>query len=184
MKKIVFLFLLTMGLAGHAQIVSEINLSKTMHETRLGLWVKGDYKVHVSLDSLEKSFRLAGEQTLKYAQTQGSSDSTYLFTAQRYLKAADQLKAAENGFDLRSLVLYHGRNIEQNNEGNSYIVHSYVQSYVLGGNAMVYYKGTRVYVLKQQTIPDGGGFVFGATTVTYVDDITNFVFNDHQHYGW
>ncbi|MGL4599440.1 MAG: hypothetical protein ACRCYO_18095 [Bacteroidia bacterium] len=184
MKRIVLLFLLTLSLVGHAQSNSEINLSKTLLENRLGLWENGDYKIYVSLDSLEKAFRSAGEQSLKFAQTYGSSDSTYLFTAQRYLKAADQLKTAENGFDLRSLVLYHGRNIEQNNAGNSYIVHSYVQAFVQAGNAIVYYKGTRVYVLRQQTILDGQGLMYDSTTVTYVDDIENYAFKDYHHYGW
>ncbi len=184
MKRIVLLFLLTLSLVGHAQSNSEINLSKTLPETRMGLWTNGDYKIYVSLDSLEKAFRSAGEQSLKSAQTYPLSDSTYLFTTQRYLKAADQLKTAENGFDLRSLVLYHGRNNEQNNAGNSYIVLSYVKVFVQAGDGIVYYKDARVYMLQVRYIPEGDGLMFGSTTVIYVDDVANFAFKDYQHYGW
>src|SRR5688572_31387210 len=110
MRKILFL-LLFLPIFGHSQTANEFPLSTQLDESRLGLWEQGNYHVYVKMEDLEFQYRQAGNGFIAAIRNNGFTDSTgaiYQLNADRYLLAADQLKNAEDGFDLRKLVVYQG----------------------------------------------------------------------------
>ncbi len=188
MKYILFLFLLSIPCLGYSQYSSEIKLSKTLDESRMGLWTNGDYKMYIELNTLESSFRNTynsyNQSTLRSYTEDTVTSKFYLLTAQRYLLAADLLKNAESGFNLRSLIIYFGVEDKQYDLGNSYIVGRYVTQMVESGNAAVYYKGERIYTLQRLITSQGHGLDYGYDALIYYDDKENCAITYYQHLGW
>lgn len=134
--------------------LTQIQLSDTLNESRLGVWTNGNYmicadltyltewlhKEHAGLvDALEHQYKddtLAAERCRLYAE--------------RYLKALTQLQSAEHGFDLRQLVLYIGPDNPEQNKGNSATVETFIRQMTERGETVVYYKEKRIYTLQKQ----------------------------------
>ena len=192
MQKLLFL-LFFLPLYGHSQSSVDslggydLPLSTTLDESRMGVWQQDNYKIYVELGDLEKRFRDTGKGFLNAANNNGYADSVaslYLLTSIRYLDAADQLKNAEYGFDLRKLVIYLGLNDEAQNLGNSFVVESTVQEILKFGLVVVYYKGNRISKLKQLFEPQVAGFYYATNITIYYDDPNDYVCSYYQHYGW
>jgi hypothetical protein len=189
MKCILFLFLLILSFSGQSQTFGEIKLSKEVNEERMGLWTKGDYKVYVALSSIASNFQSSSksysEAALTYQFTDSSGPAFYKQTAERYQVAADQLEKADDGFDLRSLIVYLGIENENENQGNSMVVESFIKQMVKSGKAAVFYKGERLFVLKSRYESRGEGILdHGYEIRIYVDDPDNYLFTEYQHLGW
>ena len=204
MKALVLLFLAALHIPGSAQHVVEINLSKTLDETRMGHWTTGDYTVYIELGALETSFRNTYSNYLAASKNLSMEDSvTYTLNtlaAKRYLAAADQLQAADQaqtplplrgispgmgeGFDLRKLIIYYGPENDTANSGSSPIVESYVRQLVESGTAAVVYKGKRIFTLKNLQESEGIGLDFGYNVKVYFNDPENCLFKYYRHLGW
>jgi hypothetical protein len=187
-KRFLLLLIVALPIVGMAQTVNVIKLNDTLNETRLGLWANGDYKLYINMDELETVYRKAhkfylDEGTIRFAHDTASSNF-YITTAARYQVAANQLQHAENGFNLRNLIVYTGLDNPIENNGSSYEVNRYVTIMVESGNAKVYFKENRVFTLKKQTQFVGHGLGFGAQIRIYYDDSTHCAFQYNQHYGW
>lgn len=187
MLRIKLLFLLfLLPLAGFSQYTHDIHLSKKLDESRLGFWQQGDYKVYVKMDNLENRYRLIGNQYLETIRQNVYPDSVhslYLLTANRYLQAADELKKAKAGFDLRKLVVYYGLNDETQNTESSLTVEYDVRMALESGEAAVYKKEERIYLLKSQTQSSDKG-ITGMDITIYHDSIENYIFKYYHDYGW
>jgi hypothetical protein len=184
MKFILILFLIIQQFFGYAQNDIEFKLSKTIDESRMGYWINGDYKVYVEMKIIEQNCRDEHKSLIQTIQSQPKTDTAnipyYQFAADRYLIAANQLKEAKNGFDLKSLVIYHGPNKKENNIGYSYAVLLLIRHQVEKGNALVYYKGERIFSLKVNVKSDD----YSRSVKIYYDQIDNCVFTDFEHFGW
>lgn len=101
-------------------------------------------------------------------------------SAKRYLEALNQLENAQNNFDLRSLIVYIGRYNEEQYKGNSSTISTLIKSYVQNGNAIVLYKGIRIYTLKRVIYWD---YVMSIIQI-YYDEPNNWVFNYFGHVNW
>jgi hypothetical protein len=91
-----------------------------------------------------------------------------------------QLKTMTNGLDLKKLVLYLGPENEENNKGNSYEIESLVKNALEKGEAMVYYKGSRIFKLQKKT---NGDYVMSVVKI-YFDDETNPAFSYYGYIRW
>jgi hypothetical protein len=188
MKQILVHFLLALPFFGYTQNHYQIKLSDTLNETRMGLWAEGDYKIYIELDIVETSFRNTGKGFIINAGVsdnyEDSFAAVYNLTAKRYLKAVDQLQNAENGFDLRKLVVYYGPENKKENLGNSFAVESVVKQLLENGRAAVYYKEKRVFNLNKRDEPQGVGLDFGYTITIYFEDVENYIYKYHKILGW
>lgn len=142
------LFILTVS----AQQKWEIQLKRTFDDSRLGYWVNGEYIVQVKLDSLEANFRRNVQNCAKGIDYYGDKDSNlvnyYNATAKRYQTAINKMESAIDSFDLKSLVVYDGVDNVSLTTGNSNVVERYVKQVVDQGDAIVFYKGKRIYTLQ------------------------------------
>jgi hypothetical protein len=113
MKLLLFFVLLFFNFSAIAQAESEIKLSQSMPQTRMGQWTVGDYTVLISLDTIAVMLRKEQESMIKAIAYNGYLDSYlvnyYNATAKRYDIAATQLEHAKNGLDLQTLIIYQGR---------------------------------------------------------------------------
>lgn len=163
---------------------SELQLSDSLLEDNLGLWQKGDYDVYVPIDGYEKYLKETHESLVKAIETLPETDSTnrvrYQLYIDRYAKAVDQISRAENGFDLRSLVVYIGPDNIKDKEMLTSDVNQYVQKLVQEGQAIVYYKGQRIYRLKVRFMKD---FVMSVYTY-YYETPSNNIFNYYGYINW
>ncbi len=187
MKYIFSLLLLTSYLVCVSQDIYEIKLVKTLDETRMGIWTTGDYTVQVELNTMETGFRTTGNAYLNSALTVKDDEalvSIYNLSSKRYLNAADQLRHASNGFDLKTLHVYYGQESEQQNTEISSIVENYVRGLVESGMSVVYYKGERVYTLKRRIESEGEGLSYGYHELLYAYDAANCMFKSYHHLGW
>lgn len=187
MKHILILFFLTLQLLGHSQHYNEIKLSKTLNESRLGVWPMGDYEVFISLVELENSFRSSGNSFLNPEFKNYYSDSviaSYNLSAKKYLDIAEQLKKAENGFDLRRIIVSDNGNNEKESVEYSIEVEIRIKQFLRNGSAVVYYKGKRIHELKARYQPQGTGLDFGYDVLIYFDDEKNYVLKYNEHLGW
>ncbi|MES1226937.1 MAG: hypothetical protein ABUT20_66300 [Bacteroidota bacterium] len=134
MKSILSTFLLFLCFHGYSQNIYEINLSKGVNETRMGLWTSGDYHVFIELDVLESWFLRQQNSfmnsSLNFSYGDTAASSYYDMIAKRYEVAAMQLKSAKSEFDLRKLVIYYGAENEIENSGNSVLVEEVVKQLV------------------------------------------------------
>lgn len=174
-------------LLGQGQDSTGIQLSRTLDENRMGKWTQGDYEIRIELDTLEDIWLEYGKSCFEAAVTYaaGTVDSVnYVHSANRFMKAAEQMKHAENGFDLRTLMVYYGppREIESplNDTMTGYIVRQLLEH----GQAAVYYKGNRIYSLKCTTITDGQIYFFEYMVMIYYDDVENCLYKEYHHQGW
>ncbi len=185
MKRILLPFLLLLHFAGHSQ---QIKLSTLLSETRLGLWTQGDYRVYVELDVIEATFRDTGKGYSNAALNNQYADSVAnvnLLTSQRFLKAADQLKNAQNGFDLRTLDVYFGAQMEKTDTMYYDQVQANVMRFMESGIAVVYFKDVRIYELNRALYFDGEEVMnFTYTIRLYYDDENNYVYQYNQVMGW
>ena len=132
-------------------ILTEIQLSKTIDESRMGIWETGTYKICIPLQALEEYFRKEHTSLIDAMEHQYRNDTAAAarckLYAERYLLVVHQLKAAKNGYDLKQLVIYVGPNNEIYNRGNSSTVNMFIRQWVENGNAVVFHKGKRIYTL-------------------------------------
>lgn len=194
-----FLFLMAVQIIGHAQntpesslilnqatdsVVVEIQLSATWNESRTGVWENGDYKIYVEIAPLEETFRNESGSLIHILENQLKEDSVtaarYKMYAERYAQAANQLQAAENGFDLRSLVVYVGPDNAEANKGSSHTVDVYVRQCVENGNARVMYKGERIFTLKKQI---RWNYILSDIRI-YYNQMDNCAYNYIGHINW
>lgn len=187
MIRILFCLLLFFPLLGQGQDSIGIQLSKTLDENRMGKWTQGDYEIRIELDTLEAIMLEYGKSCIDAAITYaaGSIDSVnYVHSANRFMAAAEQLKQAENGFDLRTLVVYYGPPRDAETPDNAPMTSYVVRQLLEGGQAVVHYKGNRIYTLKHTSTTDGQDFIFGYTVMIYYDDAENCLYKEYHHQGW
>jgi hypothetical protein len=131
----------------------QIQLSKNLNETKMGVWKIGDYIIQIELKAFEDYCQENYLSLLNALENQYKNDSnmTSICTdyANRILNTINQVKKAENGFDLKKLVMYVGKDSNEKNKGNSIDVENYVRQKVESGNAVLFYKGNRIYSLQK-----------------------------------
>jgi hypothetical protein len=165
-----------------------------MPDSRMGVWVKGDYTIKVNLDSISTYLRRSQQTMTKAIEYYGEQDSNfvnyYKATANRYNVAATQTEEAKDGFDLQSLILYEGRENQNQNNGNSRILVSFIKQQVEQGTALVFYKGERVFKLCCTSKLRDEGITFseilnrGYETIIFFDQPENYLFYDYSNMGW
>jgi hypothetical protein len=187
MIRILFCLLLLFPLLGQGQDSTGIQMSRTLDESRMGKWIQGDYEIRIELDTLEAIWLEYGKSCFDAAVTYaaGTVDSVnYVHSANRFMKAAEQMKHAENGFDLRTLMVYYGppREIESpvNDTMTGYIVRQLLEH----GQVAVLYKGERVYSLKHTSTGFGRDSIFDYMVMIYYDDVENCLYKEYHHQGW
>jgi hypothetical protein len=189
-----FLFL---NLTAFSQDLWEIKLSTHLPETRLGKWTVGDYTVLVSLDTISVMLRKGQESLINAIAYYGDQDSNlvnyYKATAKRYDIAATQLEQAKNGFDLQSLIIYEGREDIRQNTGNSRFLKDQIDHFVQKGNAIVFFKGKRIFTLCRSSVHTNQGrgmesavdiLNSGYEIRTFYDEPENSLFFEYYHLGW
>ena len=75
MKLLLFSLLLFLNFTAFSQYDSEIKLSKSMPETRMGKWTVGDYTVLISLDTIAVMLRKEQVSMIKAIAYYGDQDS-------------------------------------------------------------------------------------------------------------
>jgi hypothetical protein len=182
--------MLALSLTCNAQTQYEIELSKNIVEGRMGLWVTGDYKIYVDLDSIKATFRTTIQDYENTILRCSDKDSIlvkyYRATSKRYQTALNLLENANNSFDLSTLIIYNGLEDENQNIGNSSVVQSNIKRSIEKGTAIVLYKGERIYKLRWQSELKDEGEILNRQYVirTYFDDIENCVFTEFRIMGW
>jgi hypothetical protein len=200
MKFLLSLLIQLFFLTVTAQQKWEIQLKRTFDDSRLGYWVNGAYTVQVKLDSLEANFRRNVQNCANGIAYYGDKDSNlvnyYNATAKRYQTAINKMESAVDSFDLKSLVVYEGLEDVSQNTGNSRVVERYVKQVVEQGNAIVFYKGQRIYTLHCSSelsalSKDANGEVNVAEILnrgheirTYYDQPDDCIFIEYYILGW
>ena len=174
----------------------EIVLSHEAPVPRMGKWVRGDYTVSISLDTLSMHFRRCEQsitRSLEYYKDQDSSLANYFRATQnRYGRAATQLEQAANGFDLKTLIIYEGIENPNRNLEDFRILESYVKNRVEQGKAIVLYKNKRIYTLCGNYEMSNQGRVETVQDIlnrgyeirTFYDEPDNCLFFEVQILGW
>ena len=196
MKLLLFFLLIVFNFMAFSQADTEIKLSKSMPETRMGKWVVGDYTVLISLDTIAVMLRKEQENMIKAIAYYGDQDSNlvnyYKATATRYDIAATQLEQAKNGFDLQPLVIYQGREDSTQNTGNSRFLRQQIDHFVQRGNAIVFYQGKRIFTLCRSAEQTNQGRMESPSDIlnhgyeirTFYDVPENSLFYEYYHLGW
>jgi len=195
--KIVFLSLfLIVTLTAFSQSQWEIELSHEIPVPRMGKWVKGDYTVYISLDTLSLHFRRCEHsitRSLEYYKDQDSNLANYFRATQnRYGRAAKQLEEAANGFNLKNLIIYEGIENSNRNLEDFAILESYLKQRVEQGKALVFYKGQHIFTLCRISEMNNGGRLESVSDIlnhgyeirTFYDQPENCIFYEYQHLGW
>lgn len=150
----------------------------------MGVWENGDYKIYIEMQPLQEGFRSDYVSLMNVMETQYQHDSVtslrYKMYAERYLIASNQLKMAGHGFDLRKLVLYIGPDNEEQNKGNSYTVDMLIRQSVEKGNAVLFYKGKRIFTLQKQVYSD----YMMSNIKIYYNQSDNCAYNYTGHINW
>ena len=174
----------------------EIVLSHEAPVPRMGKWIRGDYTVFISLDTLCMHFRSCEQsitRSLEYYKDQDSSLANYFRATQnRYGRAATQLEQAANGFDLKTLRIYEGIENPNRNLEDFRILESYVKNRVEQGKAIVLYKNKRIYTLCGNYEMSNQGRVervqdilnSGYEIRSFYDEPDNCLFFEVQILGW
>ena len=199
MKSIFVLLLLLSQLKGYSQIdsikfsspfpaldsiYSEIQLNKSLDTVNNCYWSNGDYKFYIQrekvLNYLEEYYSgiISAMQTNLGGDT-GLQRRNNMYAA-RYLKALIQVKEIDSSLNLRSLVVYIGYENAERNKGNSAEIETYVRQLVENGQAVVYYKGQRVFKLKTRVVKD----IIMSTINIYYDDDKNYAFFYFGYINW
>jgi hypothetical protein len=172
----------------HAQTIHQFELSKTMNESKMGYWTKGNYTIYIDLNTLESNFRASSKQyneaSVSYTFTDSNGSKVYYETARKYHEAAEILKHTSNGFDLRK-IRFDTDSAEYSNIYTLPKLENLIMQNFTSGKAALYYKGQRVYTCKFQTESFGKEILdHGMTTTYYCDTVSDFVFKKSQHLGW
>jgi hypothetical protein len=199
MKSIFFLILLLSQINGYSQvdsnkyqspfpaldsIYSEIQLDKSLDTVNNCYWKNGDYKIFIQrekvLNYLEEYY--SGIKTAMQTNLGGDTglQRRNKMYAARYLKALIQVKEIDSSFNLRSLVVYTGYENAERNKGNSAEIEAYVRQLLENGQAVVYYKGQRVFKLKKRVVKD----IVMSTINIYYDDDKNYAFFYFGYINW
>ncbi len=185
-----------MNLTVFSQELWEIKLSTQLPETRTGKWTVGDYTVFVSMDTISVMLRKGQESLINAVAYYGDQDSNlvnyYKATAKRYGIAATQLEQAKNGFDLQSLIIYEGREDIRQNIGNSRFLRDQIDHFVQKGNAIVLFKGKRIFTLCRSSEQSSQGRMESPSDIlnsgyeirTFYDEPDNILFFEYYHLGW
>ena len=196
MKSFFLILILVLTFNAFSQSQWEIELSHEVPVSRMGKWVRGDYTVSISLDTLAMHFRRCEQsitRSLEYYKDQDSSLANYFRATQtRYGRAATQLEQAANGFDLKTLIIYEGIENSNRNLEDFAILESYLKQRVEQGKAMVFFKGKRIYTLCGNSEMSNQGRVDTVQDIlnrgyeirTFYDEPDNCLFFEVQILGW
>jgi hypothetical protein len=196
MKFLPLIFFLTINLTVFSQNLWEIALSNEPPVPRMGKWVRGDYTVSISLDTLSMHFRRCEQsitRSLEYYKDQDSNLANYFRATQnRYGRAATQLEQATNGFDLKTLIIYEGMENSSRNLEDSRILESYIKQRVEQGKDLVFFKGKRIFTLCGSSEMSNQGRVDTVQDIlnrgyeirTFYDEPDNCLFFEVQILGW
>ena len=196
MKLLLFFLILLFNFTAFSQADTEIKLSKSMPQTRMGQWTVGDYTVLISLDTIAVMLRKEQESMINAIAYNGYLDSYlvnyYNATAKRYDIAATQLEQAKSGLDLQTLIIYQGREDSSQNTGHSRFLREQINHFVQRGNAIVYYQGKRIFTLCRSAEPSNQGRMetpsdilnHGYEIRTFYDVPENLLFYEYYHLGW
>jgi len=188
--------MIALNAACFSQNLWEIKLSTNLPETRMGNWVVGDYTVSVSLDTIAVMLRKDQESMIKAITYYGDKDSNlvnyYKATEKRYGIAISQLEQAKNGFDLQSLIIYEGREDIRQNIGNSRFLRDQIDHFVQKGNAIIFFKGKRIFTLCRSSEHTNQGRMESPSDIlnsgyeirTFYDEPDNILFFEYYHLGW
>jgi hypothetical protein len=196
MKWLFLPLFLVITLNAFSQSQWEIALSHESPVPRMGKWVRGDYTVFISLDTLSVHFRRCEQsitRSLDYYKDQDSNLANYFRATQnRYGRAATQLEQAANGFDLKTLIIYEGMEHPNRNLEDSRILESYIKQRVEQGKDLVFFKGKRIYTLCGNSEMSNQGRVDTVQDIlnrgyeirTFYDEPDNCLFHEVQILGW
>jgi hypothetical protein len=196
MKWLFLPLFLVISVTAFSQNQWEIALSHESPVPRMGKWVRGDYTVFISLDTLSMHFRRCEQsitRSLEYYKDQDSSLANYFRATQnRYGRAATQLEQGENGFDLKTLIIYEGMEHPNRNLEDSRILESYIKQRVEQGKDLVFFKGKRIYTLCGNSEMSNQGRVDTVQDIlnrgyeirTFYDEPDNCLFFEVQILGW
>jgi len=196
MKFLLLTLFLVITLNAFSQSQWEIELSHESPVPRMGKWVRGDYTVSISLDTLSLHFRRCEQsitRSLEYYKDQDSSLANYFRATQnRYGRAATQLEQAANGFDLKTLIIYEGMEHPNRNLEDSRILESYIKQRVEQEKDLVFFKGKRIFTLCGSSERSNQGRMettmdilnSGYEIRIFYDESDNYLFFEYYHMGW
>jgi hypothetical protein len=197
MKVLIFLFILTITFSASTQTRWEIELSNKISDTRMGIWKTGDYCIFVELDSITNDLiqNKEGHARSFYYYCDKDSNLSDYFEASlnRYDRAIHKIKNASKGFDLQTLIVYDGAENNDLNKSKSRIIERLIKQFVEKGNAIVYYKGQRIFKLTYLSEDLNSGNATDSMTdilnrgyeiKTYFDNPGNCIFSESYILGW
>ncbi|MFZ9613377.1 MAG: hypothetical protein ACO29Q_08845 [Crocinitomicaceae bacterium] len=196
MKFLLLSLCLYVTLPTFSQSQWEIELSHDSPVPRMGKWVRGDYTIVISLDTLSMHFRRCEQsitRSLEYYKDQDSNLANYFRATQnRYSRAATLLEQGENGFDLNTLIIYEGIENPNRNLEDSRILESYLKQRVEQGKDLVFYKGKRIFTLCRSSEHTNQGRMetasdilnSGYVTKTFYYEPDNSLFVEYYFMGW
>jgi hypothetical protein len=162
----------------------------------MGVWVKGDYTILVTLDSISAHLRRSQHALKRSIDYYVDKDSNLLnyFTgsSKRYNLAATLTEGAKNDFDLQTLIIYEGVEDINQNIGNSRILENYIKQLVEQQKAIVFYKGQRIFKLCCVSEMNNGGRLESVSDIlnhgyeirTFYDQPENCIFHEYIILGW
>ncbi len=199
MKSIFVLLLLLSQIKGYSQLDSnkfsspfpaldsiyfEIQLNKSLDTVNTSYWKNGDYKFFIQREKVLNYLDEYYSGITRAMQTNLGGDTGFQsrnkMYAARYLKALIQVEEIDSSFNLRSLVVYTGYDNAERNKGNSAEIETYVRQFVENGQAVVYYKGQRLFKLKKRVVND---YVMSTINI-YYDDDKNYAFFYYGYINW
>lgn len=189
MKLFLITFLLVVVFCSNAQSKSNLLLSKNIDESHIGWWTKDNFIIGIKIEVLEKklnascnSFQYAIDN---YTFADSSGLAFYKDNLERYSHIADQLKNEKNDFNLQKIILYDGLYDEVKEKGNSTVIENIIKNELSAGNAIVYFKGIRIYTLQTiYEIIDTDFVSHNSCYTIYYDTIENLLYKDCSVYGW
>lgn len=166
-------------------VFSEISLSSTLDTLESGYWKTGDYTVYIKRVLVENYLQenyLALAKAKNTTEIQNDSVSLARLTLyeQRYQKALDMFLNTKSDLDLTKLVVYIGLENDVRNKGKSDEIELIVRNNVAKGNAVVFYKGQRIFKLKSKYTSD----YIMSRTLLFFEDENNVVFSYIGHINW
>lgn len=190
MKSILYLFFLTAYLTCPAQNNNTIALSQSTLDGRKGLWAIGDYLIQIDLQKINTLLYTTTKDyanaILRCKEADSNLVNYYKPTVKRYQKATNLLINSNRDVDLRTLIIYNGIDDAKQDVGNSAWLAYQIEHLVKTGQAIVYYKGKRIYSLNIQSELKEEGDILNRHYIhrIYVDDIENCIFNNYVNMGW
>jgi len=173
-----------------------IVLSSKTPETRMSVWKIGDYSIFVELDTIDtfliRNSKEHARSFYYYCDKDSNLANYFEASLKRYERALQQFKKADEGFDLRKLIIYEGIKNSNQNNGNSSILERYIKQLVEQGKAIVFYKGQLIFKLTciSELRDNGGVLTFsdflnrGYEIRTCFDQRDNYLFYEYHNMGW